>query len=122
MTPLGGIAFAYYREFFPKAQTLVGKYLHKAIETPVIVHHAVANASPGALFGVTPVIIKPSGDTDTDRAGDSFLKKTSSYFLPTSTHPKTQQLLSNEKGPHKFSIPALPKLGTMFLSNWYISS
>src|SRR5713226_2572922 len=71
MTHPGGIALAYYREFFPKAQTLVGKYLHKAIETPVIVHHAVANASPGALFGVTPVIIKPSGDTDTDRAGDS---------------------------------------------------
>src|SRR5712692_3217214 len=51
MTRLGGIAFAYYREFFPKAQTLVGQHLHKAVESPIIIHHAVADAPPGALFG-----------------------------------------------------------------------
>ena len=38
----GGIAFADDMQFFPKAQTLVGKHLHKAVETPIIIHHAVA--------------------------------------------------------------------------------
>ncbi len=39
----GGIALAYYIQFFPKAQTLVGQHLHKAIETPIIIDHAVAH-------------------------------------------------------------------------------
>ena len=42
MAHLGGIALIYYNEFFPKAQTLVGKHLHKAVETPIIIYHAVA--------------------------------------------------------------------------------
>jgi hypothetical protein len=45
MTHPGGIALINYREFFPKTQTLVFEHLHKAVETPVIIDHAVADAS-----------------------------------------------------------------------------
>jgi hypothetical protein len=48
---LGCIAFAYYKQFFPKAQTLVGKHLHKAVETPIIVHQTVADLPLAPLFG-----------------------------------------------------------------------
>ena len=41
----GRIAFAYYIQFFPKAQTLVLEHLHKAIESPIIKDHAIAYAS-----------------------------------------------------------------------------
>jgi len=43
MTCLGSITFAYDRQFFPKAQTLVPEHLHKAVETPIIIHQTVAN-------------------------------------------------------------------------------
>ena len=51
VTCLGCIAFAYYRECFPKAQTLVFEHLHKAIETPIIIHQAVADTSLVPLSG-----------------------------------------------------------------------
>ena len=51
MTPLGRITFTDDMQFFPKAQTLVSQHLHKAVETPIIIHHAVANAPLGFLFG-----------------------------------------------------------------------
>ncbi len=44
MTHPGGIALINYREFFPKTQTLVFEHLHKAVETPVIIDHAVPDA------------------------------------------------------------------------------
>ena len=55
MTHLRRIALIYYREFFPKTQTLVGKHLHKAIEPPSIIHHAIADTPlvpllPGLLL------------------------------------------------------------------------
>src|SRR6266571_4656316 len=53
MAGLGRIAFAYYMQFFPNVQTLVDKHLHKAVETPVIIHQAVANLSlPSFLRGL----------------------------------------------------------------------
>src|SRR6266567_7274476 len=51
MTRLGRIAFIDDREFFPVQQTLVGKHLHKAVEAPVIIHHAVADTPLPPLFG-----------------------------------------------------------------------
>src|SRR5713226_3813275 len=51
MTCFGGMTFVYYREFFPKTQTLVGKHLHKAVETPIIIDHAVADLPFPLLFG-----------------------------------------------------------------------
>src|SRR6266568_292718 len=39
----GRIAFIDTMQFFPKAQTLVGQHLHKAIETPIIIYHAIAD-------------------------------------------------------------------------------
>jgi hypothetical protein len=50
MTHPGSIALINYREFFPKTQTLVCKHLHKAVETPVIVDHAVPYAPLVSLF------------------------------------------------------------------------
>ena len=50
MTRLGGTAFADDIQFFPKAQTLVVKHLHKAVETPIIIHHAVADLPLAPLF------------------------------------------------------------------------
>jgi hypothetical protein len=47
----GGIVFVYNIQFFPKAQTLVGKHLHKAVETPIIVHHAVTYLPLAPFFG-----------------------------------------------------------------------
>ncbi len=44
------MTFVYYKQFFPKTQTLVGKHLHKAVETPIIVHHAVAYLPFPPLF------------------------------------------------------------------------
>lgn len=44
MTSLGRITFTYYSEFFPVMQTLVSKHLHKAIQTPIIVDHTIADA------------------------------------------------------------------------------
>src|SRR5579859_629698 len=51
MTRLGGIAFADDIEFLPNVQTLVSQHLHKAVETPIIIHHAVANLSLALFFG-----------------------------------------------------------------------
>jgi hypothetical protein len=50
MTHPGGIALINYREFFPRAQTLVGEHLHKAVESPVIVDHAVTDTPPVSFF------------------------------------------------------------------------
>src|SRR5712692_9344748 len=50
MTHLGGIAFADDMQFFPKAHTLVLKHMHKAVESPIIIHHAVADAPLLGLF------------------------------------------------------------------------
>ena len=47
----GRIAFTNNIQFFPKAQTLVGKHLHKAIKTPIIIYHSIANAPLVPLFG-----------------------------------------------------------------------
>ncbi len=55
MTRFGGIAFTDDREFIPKARTLVGQHLHKAIETPIIIHHAVAYVPLAPLFRGLPV-------------------------------------------------------------------
>src|SRR5437773_12477294 len=52
MTRPGGIVLINYREFFPKAQTLVGEHLHKAVEPPAIVDHAVTDAPPVPFFAV----------------------------------------------------------------------
>ncbi len=57
MARLGGIAFAYYKQFFPKAHTLVDKHLHKAVETPIIVHHAVAYLPLAPLFGSLALLL-----------------------------------------------------------------
>src|SRR6266851_3378167 len=51
MARLGRIALINDREFFPVMQTLVGKHLHKAIQTPIIVHQTVADAPLVPLFG-----------------------------------------------------------------------
>jgi hypothetical protein len=51
MARLRCVAFIDYKEFFPKAQTLVGKHPHKAVETPIIVHHAVAYLPLPSFFG-----------------------------------------------------------------------
>src|SRR5215469_10201716 len=45
MARLGGIAFIYAMQRFPKTQTLVLKHLHKARESPIIIHQAVADTS-----------------------------------------------------------------------------
>src|SRR5579859_2501266 len=51
MTCFGGSAFADNIQFFPKAQTLVLQHLHKAVETPIIVHQTVAYLSLAPFFG-----------------------------------------------------------------------
>ncbi len=43
VTGLRRIAFLNYKEFFPIKQTLIFKHPHKAVESPIIVHHAVAS-------------------------------------------------------------------------------
>src|SRR6266851_5182962 len=50
MAHFGRIAFIDDRKCFPKAQTLIGKHLHKAVESPIIIHQAVAQASLVSLF------------------------------------------------------------------------
>ena len=45
MTGLRRLAFAYYKQFFPNMQTLIGQHLHKAVETPIVVDHAGAGLS-----------------------------------------------------------------------------
>lgn len=57
MTRPGGIAFAYYIEFLPNMQTLVDKHLHKAIQPPIIVHHAVAYLPLAPLFGSLVILL-----------------------------------------------------------------
>src|SRR6266699_411525 len=47
----GRIAFIDNMQCFPKAQTLVDQHLHKAVEPPVIIHHAVADLTLAPLFG-----------------------------------------------------------------------
>src|SRR6266702_3303546 len=51
MTQLRRIALIDDREFFPKAQTLVDKHLHKAVEPPIIIYHPVADAPLVPLLG-----------------------------------------------------------------------
>ena len=41
----GRVAFVYYIQFFPKAQTLILKHLREATKTPIIIYHAVAQLS-----------------------------------------------------------------------------
>src|SRR5690242_20345145 len=50
MARFGGMAFADDKEFFPNMQTLIGKYLHKAIETPIIIYQTVTNLSFSPFF------------------------------------------------------------------------
>ena len=50
------IAFTYDMQFFPNVQTLVFQHLHKAIKTPIIIHHAVTDLSL-ALFLVGLVLL-----------------------------------------------------------------
>ena len=38
-------------QFFPKAQTLIDKHLHQAVESPVIIHYAVVDAPLVLFFG-----------------------------------------------------------------------
>jgi hypothetical protein len=58
VTCLRRIVLIYYREFFPKAQTLVGQHLHKAIEPPIIICHAVAYLPLAPFFGgLVPLIL-----------------------------------------------------------------
>jgi hypothetical protein len=47
----GRIALIYDKEFFPKTQTLVGEHLHKARDSPIIVHHTVTYLPLPPLFG-----------------------------------------------------------------------
>jgi len=51
MTHLARIAFIDHIEFFPRQQTLVFKHLDKAIETPIIIHRTIADASLASLLG-----------------------------------------------------------------------
>src|SRR5947209_4994787 len=51
MTHFGRIAFINAMQFFPKAQTLVVKHLHKAIETPIIIDHTVTYLSLALFLG-----------------------------------------------------------------------
>jgi hypothetical protein len=58
MTRLGRTTFAYYLEFFPKAQTLVFQHLHKAVETPIIIHHPIADVPLAPFFaGLTLLLL-----------------------------------------------------------------
>src|SRR5690242_21905858 len=50
MARFGGMAFADDKEFFPNMQTLIGKYLHKARETPIIIYQTVTNLSFSPFF------------------------------------------------------------------------
>ncbi len=43
MARLRRVVLIFSKQFFPKAPTLVLKHLHKAIEPPIIIHHAVAD-------------------------------------------------------------------------------
>ena len=53
--PIGCIALAYYKQFFPTAQTLMLKHLHKAGEFPIIIHQAATYAPLVSLFrGLVP--------------------------------------------------------------------
>ncbi len=40
-----------YIEFFPKAQTFIARQLREAVDVPVIIHYAVADAPPVLFFG-----------------------------------------------------------------------
>jgi hypothetical protein len=51
MTHLGGTAFINDMQFFPVQQTLIFKHPHKAVETPIIIHHAVAYTPLGSFPG-----------------------------------------------------------------------
>jgi hypothetical protein len=51
MTHPGCIALIYDIQCFPKAQTLVREHLHKAVESPIIIHQAVAYLSLAPFFG-----------------------------------------------------------------------
>ena len=51
MTHLRRIAFINHRQFFPVEQTLIFKHLYKAVETPIIIHRAIAETPLLALLG-----------------------------------------------------------------------
>ncbi len=57
MTHLRCIAFVYDMQFFPKAHTLVLKHVDKAVETPIIVHHAVTHAPLVPFFGGLVLVV-----------------------------------------------------------------
>src|SRR5579884_3618362 len=50
-TGLAGLTFADSMQCFPSAQTLIDEHLHKAIKTPVVIHHAVTDLPLALLFG-----------------------------------------------------------------------
>ena len=45
VTGLRCIALINYKEFFPIKQTLIFEHLHKAIKSPIVVYHTVADLS-----------------------------------------------------------------------------
>jgi hypothetical protein len=47
---LGRIAFTDDMQFFPKVQALVGEHLHKTLESPIIIYHAIAYVSLAPFF------------------------------------------------------------------------
>jgi hypothetical protein len=51
MAHFSRIAFTYDMQFFPNVQTLVFQHLHKAIETPIVVDHAVTDLPLASFFG-----------------------------------------------------------------------
>ena len=54
MTHLRRIASINHRQFFPVEQTLIFKHLYKAVETPIIIHRAIADTPLLASFKSRP--------------------------------------------------------------------
>ena len=53
------IAFVDDMQFFPKAQTLICKHLHKAVEPPVIIHQSgCGSAACAFLWGSRPCAVR----------------------------------------------------------------
>src|SRR5581483_7341790 len=50
-TGLAGITFADAIQCFPSTQTLIRKHLHKAVEAPIVIDHAVTDLAFALLLG-----------------------------------------------------------------------
>lgn len=95
MTRLGGITFAYYIQFLPNMQALVLKHLHKAIETPIIVHQPVADLSfPSFFTGLVFLFL-----------GDHLLLGKITYY-----HSSFSQLVGDEMRGFMQAVPLFPTL------------